>query len=83
MSSRKRIYLQCCFPIESTSCEGAEGNAAAAICVSCKHKAIVNKEVRVSKPPLLSPRREVLFLCRLGICSLSCLKVIAVLEMDI
>lgn len=49
----------------------------------CKYEAIVNKEMRVSKPPLLSPWREVLFLCRLGICSLSCLKVIAVLEMDI
>lgn len=37
----------------------------------CKQEAI-NKEAQVSKPPLLSPRWEVLFLYRLGIHSLSC-----------
>lgn len=47
------------------------------------HEAIINKEAEVSKPPLLGPGWEELFLGQPATRSLSCLKVIAVLEMRI
>lgn len=75
MSCKRHVYLQCCFQTESTSCEDAEGNSGTAFMLHCKQEAVVN-EVQVSKPPLLIRGWEVLFLCQLGIHSLSCLKLI-------
>ena len=34
MSSKKHVYLQCFFQIESTSCEGAKGNTGTVVCVT-------------------------------------------------
>lgn len=59
-------------------CQGAQQQL-----IAGTHEAIINKEAEVSKPPLLGPGWEELFLGQPATRSFSCLRVIAVLEMRI